>query len=231
MALCACTLVLGGCVHATKGEFPRHYALDNPAQVIHEARQPDNSGGKILQIARIAVPEWLEGTAMYYRLDYQHDSRLSAYGRSDWIAPPATLLEPMLQNAIAAGGGWRAVIGPANPANADASLQLRLDDFSQRFSQPGHSVGVLDATATLIGNHDDGVVAQQHFHIEVAASTPDAQGGAQALGEAGRQFAAQVQRWLGSVASAAAARSSRGESGCCSPQWWPTPGHPADRRG
>lgn len=209
MVLCACTLALGGCVHATKPEFPRHYALGSPAQVIHENRQPDNPGGKILRIARVAVPEWLEGTAMYYRLDYQHDSRLSAYGRSDWIAPPATLLEPMLRNAIAAGGGWRAVIDPGNPANADASLQLRLDDFSQTFSQSDDSVGVLDATATLIDNHDDDVVAQKHFHIEVAARTADASGGAEALGEASKRFATQARRWLETTAIPASAAQSK----------------------
>ncbi|HEX5488874.1 MAG TPA: ABC-type transport auxiliary lipoprotein family protein [Rhodanobacteraceae bacterium] len=202
LALCACTLALGGCVHATRVQFPQHYALGGPAQTLHEHRGAGKSGEAILQIARIAAPEWLEGTAMYYRLDYQHDNRLSAYGRSDWIAPPASLLEPLVQSAIAAGGGWRAVLGPGNPANADTSLQLRLDDFSQRFSQPDRSAGVLDATATLVDHHGDRVVAQKHFHIEVAASTPDAQGGAQALGNASRQFVAQVQQWLESAANA-----------------------------
>ncbi|HET9818184.1 MAG TPA: ABC-type transport auxiliary lipoprotein family protein [Rhodanobacteraceae bacterium] len=203
LALCACTLTLGGCVHATRAEYPRHYVLGDPVQTLQENRDASKPGEMILQITRIGVPEWLEGTAMYYRLDYQHDGRLSAYGHSDWIAPPATLLEPLVQAAIAAGGSWRAVLGPGIPARADASLQLRLDDFSQRFQQPDRSVGVLDATATLIDHHGDRVVAQKRFHIEVAASTPDAQGGAQALGEAGRQFAVQVQHWLTTMTASA----------------------------
>lgn len=209
LALCACTLALGGCMHSTKADFPQHYALGGTAHVAQANRQTSTPGQKILQIARIAAPDWLEGTAMYYRLDYQYDGRLSAYGRSDWIAPPATLLEPRIQSAIAAGGGWRAVIGPGNPANADASLQLQLNDFSQAFSGPGQSVGILDATATLIDNHDDSVAAQKHFHIEVAAHSADASGGAKALSEASEQFAAQVQRWLGTTV--ASSRSNEGE--------------------
>lgn len=202
LALCACALTLGGCVHATRVGFPQHYALGGPAPALHENRDIGRPGEKILQVTHIAAPEWLEGTAMYYRLDYQHDNRLSAYGRSDWIATPASMLESLVQDAIAAGGDWRAVLGPGNPANADASLQVRLGDFSQRFPRPDHSVGVLDATATLVDHHADRVVAQKHFHIEVPASTPDARGGARALGAASRQFAAQLQRWLGSVAIA-----------------------------
>lgn len=196
LALCTCTLVLGGCMHTTKTEFPRHYALNGPARTVQVNRRATHAGEQVLQIARITMPEWLQGTAMYYRLDYQHDSRLAAYGRSDWVAPPATLLEPVIQNALVMGGGWRAVIGPGNPATADASLHLRLDDFSQTFSQPNDSAGTIDATATLIDNHEDSVVAQKHFRIEVFASSPDAKGGAKALDEASGKLAARLQRWL-----------------------------------
>lgn len=210
VALGACMLLLGGCMRMTKAEFPTHYALNNPTPRVHKGRHATHPGAKILQIARITVPEWIQGTAMYYRLDYQHDSRVSAYGRSDWIAPPATLLEPVVQNAITAGGGWRAVIGPGNPATADASMHLRLNDFSQTFSQPDHSVGVLDATATLIDNHDDSVVAQKHFHIEVPAPTADAPGGAKALDQSSQKFAEGLQRWLETTATDA--RSKKSES-------------------
>lgn len=195
LLLAACLLLLGGCVHSTKAQFTRHYGLGTPASVPANGSGAANANGKILQVSQISVPDWLSGNAMYYRLDYRNDDRLASYGQSDWIAPPASLLEPILRRALA-GGGWRAVVGPRNPATADTSLQLRLDDFSQAFAQPGESKGILDATATLIDSHNDSVIAQKHFHIEVAATTPDAQGGAKALAEASRQFAAQLQDWL-----------------------------------
>lgn len=204
LALYACVVMLAGCMHATKANFPRHYTLGAAAPTASVAGSHADRG--ILQIARIVVPEWLAGTAMYYRLDYRGDNRLSAYANSDWIAPPATLLEPLLQRAIVAGGGWRAVIGPRNPASADASLQIRLDDFSQAFSQPGQSHVAIDATATLIDNHDDGVIAQKHFRIEMATPGANAEGGAKALGEAAGQFAAQVQQWLEMATTTAPAR-------------------------
>lgn len=190
----ACALLLGGCVHSTRAQFTGHYGLGTPASAPANASGAASSNGKILRVARISVPDWLSGNAMFYRLDYRNDDRLAAYGQSDWIGPPASLLEPVLRRALA-DGGWRAVVGPRNPATADASLQLRLDDFSQAFAQPGESRGILDATATLIDNHDNSVIAQKHFHIEVPATTPDAQGGAKALAEASREFATQLQDW------------------------------------
>ena len=195
MLLAACLLLLAGCMHSTKAQFTGHYGLGTPASMPANGSGATSANGKILQVAQISVPDWLSGNAMFYRLDYRNDDRLAAYGQSDWIAPPASLLEPILRRALA-GGGWRAVVGPRNPATADASLQLRIDDFSQAFAQPGSSKGVLDATATLIDSRSDSVLAQKHFHVEVAAATPDAEGGARALADASRKFAAQLQTWV-----------------------------------
>lgn len=203
LAACACALVLAGCAQATKEHFVQHYGLSTAAPSADTAEHASKSHRGILQIARIVVPEWLDGAAMYYRLDYRDDNRLAAYANSDWIAPPAALLEPLLQKTILAGGAWRAVIGPGNPATADAILQIRLDDFSQSFTQPHASTGVLDATATLISNRDDRVLAQRHFHFEVAAPTPDAQGGAKALNDASARFADELQQWVDSTSVSA----------------------------
>lgn len=196
-ALCLCAL-LAGCVHATKARFTGHYGLGAVAPATQPTSRASTGNGKILEIAPIEVPEWLADTAMYYRLEYRNDDRLAAYAESDWIAPPAALLEPILRQRLAAGG-WRAVVGPRNPATADVSLQLRLDDFSQTFAGPATSNGVIDATATLVDGHDAAVIAQKRFHIEVPAATADAQGGARALAEASHRFAARLQRWVQST--------------------------------
>lgn len=205
LASCGLLLALGGCVHSTKAQFSHHYGL-GPSASVSPGGPAADANGKVLEVEQISVPEWLSGTEMYYRLDYRDDNRLAAYAQSDWIAPPAVMLEPILRESLAAGG-WRAVIGPRNTAMADTSLQLRLDDFSQAFAQPATSVAVLDATATLVDAHSDRLIAQKHFHVEVAAASPDAQGGAKALAEASRRFAAQLQSWAG----AAAGTESRAE--------------------
>lgn len=195
LVTCTCTLLIGGCMHTSKADFPQHYTLTATAPAGPHNQTADHSGGT-LAITRIAVPQWLQGTSMYYRLDYQDNARISAYGQSDWVAPPATLLEHIVQEAITAGGGWRAVTGPDTPASADVSLHIRLDDFSQAFARPDESAGVLDATATLIDNQHDRVFAQKHFHIQVTAPSADAAGGVTSMSQASGKFAAQLQRWL-----------------------------------
>lgn len=206
---CGWAVSLGGCVHATKANFLRHYTLNVAASPLGQGSETQNPNGRTLQIAQIVVPEWLDGTAMYYRLDYEADGRLATYAHSDWIAAPAALLEPLLQQTLLAGGGWRAVTGPRSPASADVTLQIGLNDFSQSFPRPHASKGVLDATATLISNRDEHVIAQRHFHIEIAAPMADAQGGAKALGNASAEFADELQRWIDSAAAVANAAEHR----------------------
>ena len=208
-ALGIVALLLGGCETATRPAFPHHYDLGAPPVVTSTPAQATGGGDGVLKVERIAVPPWLAGTGMHYRLHYRDDDTLASYANSDWAAPPATLLEPIIQRTLAADGAWRAVIGPGSPAVADATLRIRLDDFSQGFSTPGESASVLDATATLVDNHDDSVIAQRHFHVEIVAPTADAQGGALALRDASLQFATDLRDWLQRVDAGNHARHDR----------------------
>lgn len=196
--LCVTVLALAGCTHATKTIEIEHYQLSPSLAALKLSRPAFNPHGKVLHIARIAVPSWLAGTAMYYRLAYRDDNRIARYSRSDWVAPPATMLEPIVQRMIAGRGKWRAVLDPEDSAAADARLRIRIDDFSQHFARPALSDGVIDATATLVDAHDGHVIAQQHFHVAVAAASGDARGGAAALADASIEFASRLQAWLAS---------------------------------
>lgn len=193
-------LVLGGCASATGPMEQHHYALGELAPPPAAAQRTMTNNGKVLGITQITVPPWLAGTGFFYRLAYDENNRLAAYAYSDWVAPPATLLEPLIRDALASASGWQAVVGPGAPAAVDASLYLRLGNFSQVFGQPQQSFGVIELTATLIASHSEQVLAQKDFRVQVAAPTPDAQGGAKALARASRQLVVQLQRWVQSAA-------------------------------
>lgn len=198
LALGACVLMLGGCAHlSSRQAFPRHYTLTAEPSPTRSSRAP--APDATLQVARIAVAPWLQGTDLFYRLDYRHDDRIAAYAQSDWVSPPAKLLETMIQNTLAAGGHWRIVTGLTGPASTAFALHVQLNDFSQAFATPQQSDGVLDATATLVANRDGSVVAQRHFHVRAAAPTPDAEGGVKALNQAALQFATGLEQWLRAI--------------------------------
>jgi len=196
LALGACMVVLGGCAQlSSRQTFPEHYTLvDTPSPALQNSGTPEWNA--TLHVARIAVAPWLQGTDLYYRLDYRHDNRIAAYAQSDWVTPPARLLEPMIRNALANGNAWRAVIGPTGPARTDFSLHVRLDNFSQTFTSPRQSYGALDATATLVDNRDGSAFAQKHFRIRTPAPTADAEGGVKALNRAALQFIGGIEQWL-----------------------------------
>lgn len=187
-------LVLGGCAAVSRpAAFPRHYALATAAAAAPSTRAHADA---TLRIARVSVPAWLDGTGMYYRLAYRADDGIAAYADSDWVAPPADMLEVLLRNTLAAGAGWRAVVGPGDPTQSAFTLQVRIDDFSQVFASPQDSVGRLAATVTLLDGQSDKVIAQRPFRIEVPAPGADAAGGVAALNRASRQFADAVRTWL-----------------------------------
>lgn len=193
VALALCLLALGGCGAASRQNIvPRHYTLGPPAPAATQTAS--HSNGPILRIAHIEMPAWLQGTGLYYRLAYRNGAVIAAYANSDWAAPPAGMLEQRLRDALA-NGGWRGIVGPASTTPADFTLQVNVDDFSQVFTAPGKSFGVLDATVTLDGAND-ALVAQRHFHFRAAAPTADAAGGVKALDAASRDFARQLRDWL-----------------------------------
>lgn len=193
LVLTLCLLALGGCGAASRQNVvPRHYTLGPLANATTPT--PSHAKGAILRVAGIEMPAWLQGTGLYYRLAYRNENVIAAYADSDWAAPPAAMLEQRLRSALD-DGGWRAVVGPAGSAQADFTLHVSVDDFSQVFTSPGASFGVLDATVTLDGAND-ALVAQRHFHFRVAAPTADAAGGVKALDAASRDFAGRLREWL-----------------------------------
>lgn len=199
LALGACVLMLTGCAPlSSRQAFTQHYTLTGASASTPPASAAA-SRQATLQIARITAAPWLQGTALYYRLDYRDDNRIAKYAQSDWVSPPARLLEQVIRNAIVRGGAWRVVAGPAGPARTDFSLHIGLDDFSQAFASPEQSRGVLDATATLVDNRNGNAIAQKHFRVEEAAPSGDARGGVKALNQAAARFTAELERWLQTV--------------------------------
>ena len=193
VVLALCTLALGGCGAASRQNVvPRHYMFGGSAPAATQTSPHPH--GAILRIARIEMPAWLQGTGLYYRLAYRNRNVIAAYANSDWAAPPAGMLEQRLRSALA-DGGWRAIVGPASTTQADFTLHVSVDDFSQAFTSPDESFGVLDAAVTLDGAND-ALVAQRHFHFRAAAPTADAAGGVKALDAASRDFARQLRDWL-----------------------------------
>lgn len=186
-ALAACALLaLGGCAGTASNRMTSAvYDFGQPARSGAENAGTDGLSGRLALDVRGAP--WLDGTGIDYRLAYGDPLRRSQYADSRWAAPPALLLAQQLRRRI----GFAAVDSVA----ADCVLRVELQEFSQVFSTPLASQGVLQGQVSLIDGKRR-LIAGQALNIERPAPTPDAAGGVQALVAAGEELGKQLADWL-----------------------------------
>jgi cholesterol transport system auxiliary component len=185
-------VVFNGCATAP-GVVPTHYTLTPTEKVTAPATA---TYGKVLQVARVSAPSWLNSRDIYYQLLYQDKETISAYSQAQWISTPPVLIGRLLENQLNDSHLWKAVVSSDSNAVSDMTLHLDLREFQQKFSSPKKSYGVLRASATIIDNQSGEVLAQRDFHYRESAPQSDARGGVAALNRATNEMLAAVSGWL-----------------------------------
>ena len=157
-----------------------------------------------LAIDDIATPSGsLEGTAVLYRLDYLDAQQLRPYSQARWSSPPAQLVRQRLREHLSQrrsvfnareGAALNRVQNPVLPL----LLRLELEEFSQLFSTPQTSVGLIRMRATLIELTAAGekLVAQRNLVVQSPATSQDAAGGVRALTAATDAAIVELDQWL-----------------------------------
>lgn len=144
---------------------------------------------KSLSQALVTAPNWMDSTALHYRLAYVNAARPAVYAQTRWVSTPGNLIEARLKERAVAGG---VLLG-----GAGAALKVEIDEFTQVFDQEKSSRAVLRARASLSLGRE--VTAQKAFLIEVPAASPDGPGGAAALAQAGNRLVDEVLAWAGTA--------------------------------
>ena len=180
---------LAGCAVWNPPPAPQRFdlgAVPAPADPLHVP------AGPVLALDVQAGPA-LDGTAMSYRLTYADPLQLRAYRDARWTAPVVELLEQRLRAALASA----CTLLPAGEV-APRTLHLEVQEMSQAFDRPGHSVGLLRLRATLLQRADGPtmVLAQREGQWQAEAPTADAPGGAHALQLATDAAARDLAQWL-----------------------------------
>jgi cholesterol transport system auxiliary component len=138
---------------------------------------------------------------VYYRLAYSDAQQLRPYAQSRWSQPPGRLVEQRLRDRL---GEQRAVLSPSELTAARSSagrtvvLNVVIEEFSQVFSRPAESTGLLRLRATLLEAVPGGesLLGQRVFVVQRAAPSADAAGGVRALAEATDEAAQEIAQWL-----------------------------------
>lgn len=133
----------------------------------------------------VKAPSWFDALSVDYRLAYDDPLKLREYAQSRWVGAPTHLLKRQ----------WQQLLGVGSVSAAECTLRVELQEFSQVFSTPSQSQGVLLANVT-ISSRSGNTLAHRFVSAETAASAPDAQGGVKALVASGRETGVVIGQWL-----------------------------------
>ncbi len=154
----------------------------------------------LAEVSTTGMPEG--STALLYRLDYANAQQLRPYTQTRWSQPPAQLVQQALRDQL---GQRRAVLlGESgvgqllDNGRPPTVVRAQLEEFSQVFSAPGASTGLVRLRVSVADSTTAGekLVAQRVFTVQRPAPTADAVGGTRALADAARQASAEVAQWL-----------------------------------
>lgn len=192
LALTTMAVLLGAC--ASKGEPTAQYDFGPlPAAVPAAA----SAIGAVI-VADVTGPAALDSERMHYRLLYADARQSRPYAYNQWTSPPTQLLTQRLRARLAQAGVR--VLSTTDAAASATVLRMEVEDFAQNFDSATHSSGVLRLRASVFRHHK--LVDQATFSRSADAPSADAAGGAHALADASDAVAADVLRWLATLAPA-----------------------------
>ncbi|GAA7757328.1 MAG: ABC transporter [Burkholderiaceae bacterium] len=144
-----------------------------------------------LRITQTDGPVWMDGSGIYYRLQYTQAQRLQAYSTQRWVDSPQHLFNDRLRDAVAARGPLSWSGDTTIPA-----LKVDLLAFEQVFDSPTSSRGVVRARATV---YHKGLIGQKTFVAEQPAPSADGQGGVKALSAGVDAVIAAILDWTATL--------------------------------
>ncbi|MBT9475893.1 ABC-type transport auxiliary lipoprotein family protein [Polaromonas sp.] len=145
----------------------------------------------------------LDNMAVLYRLGYADDQQLRPYSKARWSMPAAQLVRQRLREQLSQR---RAVFNARESVALNRSqstalpllLRLQLEEFSQLFSTPEASVGLIRLRATLVELTPAGekLLGQRSVVVQRPAPSADAPGGVRALTAATDAAIEELDQWL-----------------------------------
>ncbi len=166
------------------------------------ARQPGN-------LPPIAIDDittaggMLDNTSVLYRLAYVDAQELRPYSLTRWTMPPAQLVRQRLRDTLSQNrnvyvAGDSAALNRSSYAVLPRLLRLELQEFSQVFTTPSTSMGLIRLRATLLEITPAGekLVSQRTFDVQQPAASSDATGGVRALTAATDAAIEVIDQWL-----------------------------------
>lgn len=203
----AAVLVLGGCALPDKPTRASMY--DFGPGVLSTQPATRQAALPPLAIEDIATSGGaLDNMAVLYRLGYEDAQQLRPYSRARWSMPPAQLVhqrlrEKLSQRRAVFRAGSSLALNRGQSAVLPYKLRLELEEFSQLFTAPDASVGLIRLRATVVEVTSSGekLMGQRNVVVQRPAASADAPGGVRALTEATDAAIEELDQWLQQTAA------------------------------
>ncbi len=203
----AAVLVLGGCALPDKPTRASMYDFGPGVLVTQPAAR--QAALPPLAIEDIATSGGaLDNMAVLYRLGYDDAQQLRPYSRARWSMPPAQLVhqrlrEKLSQRRAVFRAGSSLALNRGQSAVLPYKLRLELEEFSQLFTAPDASVGLIRLRATVVEVTSSGekLMGQRNVVVQRPAASADAPGGVRALTEATDAAIDELDQWLQQTAA------------------------------
>jgi len=173
---------LAGCFTAGKRGENTSAVYDlglSPVRLIEaERKQP--------MAIEVRAPLWFDALGIEYRLAYADASRLREYARARWAGPPAQLIQQRLMQQLG--------LSMAGQGQSNCLLRVEITEFSQVFTSPESSKGVLQGRVQWL-DRSRKQIAERILNIEKTAPSPDSRGGVSALQASTEQLAIDLLAW------------------------------------
>ena len=170
---------LTACIHVgpSLGTVSQDYTLNNTTVLpIHPAYTD-----KVVIVDVGGVLPRVRGTGLLYQ---QKDFQLKKYALHHWLAPPATMIAPIITAQLNNTGAFKAVVNaPTYAGVTDYQISLVLQRLQQNFFSAKESKEELALQLILINMKTNKVMAAKTFQTAVDAA-PNAPGGVVAANQA-----------------------------------------------
>ena len=181
--------LLGGCSLTREIPPSQSYTL----QSAPVAPVAERCGERVLRIALLRGPQWLEGTAIHYA---GTDGKTYTYTQSRWQQPPLEQLQQIVERGVIESGLFSGVIPYKSLAKNDLLLEVRVERMAQAIDAQGRGETQLMLYAVLVDQYDRRILAQKLFRYEHTSETGDAQSAVDGWNEGVGAFVPALIAWL-----------------------------------
>jgi len=195
-----------GALAPTQSAPPAFYSLDGAAI---DASPPlrtaaRSSAPTLIVTPPRAAPGFDSQHIVYRRVAHQ----LEYYAHSEWIAPPARMIAPLIVAALETGGGFGAVVATPGAAAGDLRLDTEIVRLQHEIQDTGGSPSRVRLTlrAYLLDNTTRSVIAWHEFDESVSVTSENPYGAVVAANQAVRTV---LEKLAVSCAKAADSRHAK----------------------